>query len=56
MVDISIDIETICNDCSKAVDVDFDERKLTITITPCENCLEEARQEGYTEGEIDAGG
>ncbi len=53
MVDISID--TVCNLCGKAVEVDY--LGYELVVTPCEKCLDDKYDEGYEvgreEGQLD---
>ena len=53
MVDISV--ETTCNVCGKAVEVDYVQGDLVIT--PCQSCLDdkhtESYDEGYEQGQLD---
>ena len=46
-------IHYICNKCDKEVQVSVnvtDNEDIEILILPCENCLEDSREKGYTEG------
>ena len=44
----NLDIAVVCDVCSK--DLDTEEYRGELCVKPCENCLENARQEGRDEG------
>ena len=48
-----IEFKIICAECGGELDYDMDLRKETITITPCHGCLDNAKCDGYYEGQQD---
>jgi hypothetical protein len=48
-----IEFKILCAECGGELDHDMDLRKETITITPCPGCLDNAKCDGYYEGQQD---
>lgn len=51
---MSTTIETtytiVCAEHDEELDVEYNERKMVFKISPCKQCLEKAKDEGYDEG------
>lgn len=50
--DISIEVEAVCEECGASLSIEESRRgnaDIDIEVTPCEACLEQAKQEGREE-------
>ena len=54
-IEISTDIDVDCQTCGKALDCEFNAAHGTITVEPCDHCVDAAKDEGREEldAEID---
>lgn len=43
-IDLEFSLNVKCEKCGENLDCDFDKYSNTIKITPCESCIEEAKQ------------
>lgn len=42
----AVKFDVICDTCKNSLAADYDYRKETLRVEPCENCLEKAKEEG----------
>lgn len=49
MSEVTVDIDLYCEVCDD--ELELDERRGKIRVTPCKSCLESAQTEGYKEGQ-----
>jgi len=50
MADLSFEIGVVCEKCGKDLSASFDERKGALIVEPCEKCMSESDEEGYSRG------
>lgn len=61
MANIEIELDVECATCRSVLSTDFTgplphSRTASLQVTPCDRCLDKARDEGYDEGQREASG
>jgi len=53
---ITLDITVKCEECGTELSAEYNTRRETLTVTPCEKCVDNADSAGYSRGFTDGQG
>lgn len=52
---VVIDFDAECGECGSSLDVEWEERRGLLKVTPCKTCEQAARDAGYADKESEIG-